>query len=500
MLCYIKRLTKANVRHLKGAPMMKRITRLGLCALAFPLFAASTRAEEHAAAPPTPPPAVITFVPAVTPSDAERAVLERYIAHATAHAAGLTREKVAAQCAESPEMFAWVDFPYLDALLDACALTGDSRHLETFRTAFALYSGLLETGDDGFKGWYGKPIPPRRQADRPDLRIDELQMNFRAVAILSRWVELARRQPEYAKARQATVDEYLELMEKQLFPKWEGRGFFADLGKDGGVYRGLDYPLNNPAEPGVTLSHEKISILVDGLLGLYRVTGNGTYMRRAIQLGTRFKHCLTLKDGHYEWMSWDPAGKWDASRAAGKDAWAIGWIAPDPRGEWYAAAVSIALNLYQHGVVFDDTDLARFVATQKNRCWNGDMTAPVYRTVAGIGKAESKHVQGQFLSHLTALYDPELSQLAFAGPHEAEIAARSANAWGGCVGIAPYVRAKYLLRPLVAAGQKQPFARYGEAFLADPANRAFAENLRFSVTAPGRVTPLKPSQMPGLAN
>ena len=28
----------------------------------------------------------------------------------------------------------------------------------------------------------------------------------------------------------------------------------------------------------------------------------------AIQLGTRFKHCLSLKDGHYEWMSWDPSG------------------------------------------------------------------------------------------------------------------------------------------------------------------------------------------------
>ncbi len=95
-----------------------------------------------------------------------------------------------------------------------------------------------------------------------------------------------------------------------------------------------------------------------------------------------------------------------------------------------------------------------------------------------------------------ALYDPELSNLAFAGPHEAEILARSTNAWGGCVGLSPYVRAKYLLRPLVEK-QRQPFLQYGETFLADPDNRAFAEKLRFTISPPGHVTTLKPSQMPG---
>jgi hypothetical protein len=438
-------------------------------------------------------PASIIFVPSLNLNDRECIVLERYIGHATAYATGLTQEKVKQRCAESPEGFAWVEFPYLNCLLDAYELTGNVQYLDTFKNAFALFTAILETGDDGFKGWYGKPIPPRRPADRPDLRIDELQMNFRAIAVLSRWIDLARRQPDYASANQATITEYLDLMERHLFPKWDARGFFADLNTEGGVYRGLDYPLCNPVKPGTTLSHEKSSIAVNGLLGLYKVTGNSLYMRRAIQLGTRFKHCLSVKDGHYEWMSWEPAGTWDVNPAK-EDAWIIGWIAPDPKAEWYITSVSIAVNLYQYGLVFDDEDMNRFIATQKTRCWNGDMEKPQYRTVAGMSKADNKNIDGIFLSHSLALYDPDLSRLAFAGPHEAGILEQSANSWKGCVGLASYVRAKYLVQPLLAEGKK-PFVRAGEVFLADPGNLAFYEKLKFPVVGAGHVTPLKPSQI-----
>ena len=461
---------------------------LGLSSLAMLGFAAETATNM----PPVTPAAVIQFLPSLKLSPDERTVLERYIGHATAFAVGLKSEKLRKRCADAPEMFAWIDFSSLSCLLDAYELTGDTRHLDTFRNSMSLYLELLTPGDDGFLGWWGKPIEGHPGAkEHPEVRVDELQMNFSAIAILSRWVELARRQPDYAKANTAVIDRYLTLIEDQLYPKWDKRGFFLDLGAEGGSYGGLDYPLNNKDNPGGPLSHEKSSIMVDALLKLHRVTGKAVYLRRAVQLGTRFKHCLSLKDGHYEWMSWEP-GACDAK--PGEDAWRIGWIAPDPKGGWYEAAVSIAMNLYQYGLVFDDTDLARFLVTQKTRCWNGDMNAPIYRTVAGVSHADSKWVEGRFLSLTLALYDPELSKLAFAGPHEAEHLAQSTNDWHGLVGVSGYVRAKYLLRPLMAAGPR-PFARLGESFLADPENRAFCEKLRFSVIAPGHITPLKPSEM-----
>ncbi len=448
------------------------------------------------AEPPVPsaPTGIVQFLPSLKLSPDERTVLERYVGHATAFAAGLKLEKLRTRCAESPEMFAWIDFASLAGLLDAYELTGDTRHLDTFRDGMSLFLELLEPGDDGFLGWWGKPIKGQPgAAEHPDMRIDELQMNFTAIGILSRWVELARRQSDYVKANAAVIDRYLALMEDHLFPKWDKRGFFVDLGAEGASYRGIDYPLNNKDHPGGTLSHVDDSIPLNALLNLYRVTGKAAYLRRAIQLGTRFKHCLSLKDGHYEWMSWDPSGAWDA-KPGKEDVWGVGWIAPDPHGYWYEIAVSIAINLYQCGLVFDDQDLARFLVTQKTRCWNGDLNVPVYRTVAGVSSADNKWVDGRFLSLSLAVYDPELSRLAFAGPHEAEHLAKSTDSWSSLVASGGYVRAKYLLRPLMAAGPR-PFARVGEAFLADPENRAFYEKLRFSVIAPGHITPLKPSEM-----
>ena len=442
---------------------------------------------------PVPPVEKITFAPTLHLEEQNRTVLERYIGHATKYAEALTQEKVSQRCADAPEMFAWVEFPNLDCLLDAYELTGDAKYLDSFKQAFALFSNILKNGDDGFLGWQGKPIPPRRLADNPDLQIDELQMNFRAIGILSRWVELARHNPDYAKSNKEIATQYLELMEKQLFPKWDPRGFFIDLKTEGAIYRGLDYPLCNPKAPGFTLSHEKCSIVVNGLLNLYRVTNNSLYMRRAIQLGTRFKHCLSLKDGHYEWMSWEPGGIWDVSPTK-PDAWIIPWIAPDPKAEWYAAALSIAINLYQYSVVFDDEDMARFIVTQKKRCWNGDFAAPQYRTVGGVSHEENKFVEGRFLSYPLALYDADLTRLAFDGPHEAEVLEQSISPWKGGTALAPYVRSKYLVLPHIA-DEKQPFANFGKAFLADSENRAFYEQLRFKVVEPGRITPLKPSQM-----
>ena len=457
---------------------------LAACCL-FPLYGSEPA--------PVPPDGKITFVPTLQLDEQNRTVLERYIGHATKYADGLTQEKVSQRCADAPEMFAWVEFPNLDCLLDAYELTGDTKYLDTFRQAFALFANILKKGDDGFLGWQGKPIPPRRLADNPDLQIDELQMNFRAIGILSRWVELARRNPDYAQSHKEDISTYLELMEKQLFPKWDTRSFFVDLKAEGAIYRGLDYPLCNSKSPGITLSHEKCSIIVNGLLRLYKVTNNSIYMLRAVQLGTRFKHCLSLKDGHYEWMSWEPGGSWDVSPDK-PDAWRIPWIGPDPKAEWYAAALSIAVNLYQFGVVFDDEDITRFNATHKKRCWNGDFESPQYRTVGGVSHAENKFVEGRFLSYPLALYDADLTRLAFDGPHESEVLEQSTSPWKGGTALASYVQSKYLLRPNIA-DDKQPFASFGKKFLANPENRAFYEPLQFKVIEPGRITPLKPSQM-----
>jgi len=445
------------------------------------------------AAESAPPPPGIQFNKDLNLSDGDRAVLEAFVGHAVNFAGKQTAEGVKAKCLKSPESFAWVDFRALNCLNLAYELTGDTAYLDRLRDTFKLYREAMSTGPDKYLGWYGSPIPPRIPKDNPDIQIDEIQANFRGVSMLAKWVELAKSNPAYAEANAAVIKDYLDLLENHLVPKWDARGFYADVEK-GGVYRGMDYPI----EGGGTLSHEKLSIMVDGLLNLYAVTQNPAYLKRALQVGAWFKASLSLKDGHYEWMSWCPAGKWDVSPDK-PDAWKVGWIAPDPNAEWYVAALSIALRLYQYGLLFDDQDLQRFLKTQKEMCWNGDLEKPEYRTVAGVSPAESKFVKGRFLSNEIAQYDPTLRQLAFSGPNEAEAVANAGSDWKGGINAQSYVREKYLRQPILAKDPK-PFRQLGEQFLADPENRAFYEKLAFEVEAPGAVTPLKPSQATFLAN
>ena len=388
-------------------------------------------------------------------SDHDRHIINQFIQHAVNAANKVETAAIKQKCLDAPEMFAWIDFRNLICLNTAYELSADTKHLDLFRDTFAKYLSLLSKEHDKFLGWYGKPIKPRIQKDRPDLLIDEIQMTFRGISAMCQWIELARSKPAYAEQNQETITTYLTLMEEHLFPKWDARGRFADFNQRGGVYHGLDFPI----EGQVSLSFEKLSMMMDGSLRLYRVTKNPKYMQRALQIGTWFKHHLQLKDGHYEWMSWVPAGTWDVKEG---NKWKPGWVAADPNGPWYIAGVEMAVKLYQHNLLFTEQDLQRFLKTQKEQCWNGDMEKPVYRNVAGVGPADSKWIKGRFLSLALARYDETLHKLAFAGPHEAKQHANASNGWHGGTNAQSYVTHKYL--SAFNQDNPQPYKTLGAAF------------------------------------
>lgn len=395
----------------------------------------------------------------------DRIIADAFINHAKTYAETLTKEKVNAQCIASPEQFAWVEFRYLECLNMAYELTGNSAYLDLLKGRFELFNNSLTESADPFLGWYGKALESRKMdAIRTDGKIDELQTSFRAIGLLSHWVELARNNTTYAEINQTTIDSMIELMTEHLYPKWDARGFYTQIEGHGGVYHGLDYP----SRYDVTLSHEKHAIAVDALLKLHRITGNDTYLKRALEIGTWFKYNLTLVDDHYEWMSWTPAGPWDQSPSE-PDKWKVEWIGPDPNAEWYIASLSIALNLYQHGLLFNGQDLERFIVTQKTQCWNGDLEHPEYRTVTG---AKNKWVKGNFLSYQLAHYDPVLSQLAFHGPHEIDALNNISNAWKGGANAQHYVREKQIMHPIIKKNP-QPYRHIRNLFLSKPENQAF---------------------------
>lgn len=421
----------------------------------------------------------------VIANDNERAVLDAFIGHAK-NAANVNVEKARTKLQEEGvEMFAWVDFKNLDMLNTAYELTGDTQYLDLFKQGFQPYYDMVAEFSDGYRGWQGTPIPPRRDKENPGKQIEELQMTFRGIYILGRWVALAKSNGDYAAANEATIKQYLDLCENDLFPKWDQRGFWTMFPHAGGVYHGLDYPGD-----GTSLSFEKLSIMVEGLLALYDATGNTDYLKRALQIGAWFKSNLILKDGHYEWMSWVPAGPWDIN-PEDPSKWKVSWMANEPNGAWYVTALSIALSLYQRGLLFDDEDLARFVKTQKEMCWNGDLEKPEWRNTAG---ETSKWIKGVFFSFQLAPYDDTLVELGFHGYLADQAFANKDSSWKGGVLANEYLYNKYIILPEIA-NHKQPMAAVGEVFLADAGNKAFYERLKAFALPTTAEPPRAPAMM-----
>jgi hypothetical protein len=319
--------------------------------------------------------------------------------------------------------------------LTAYELTGRAEFLDAFCIGADSFLEIVQE-QNGQKGWYGKPIEPLRHPDKPDLKIFEIQNEFRAVGVLSRFGMIVRNDPNLADRFAAKAKVYLDLAESSLVPKWEN--YYANLANGAGVY--LWHREYAPKIAGITLSHEKQSIIIEGLLNLADATGRPLYRERAERLGKFLKQSMRDVNGHYEWNFWDPAGDWDKA-ADGK---LRHWIGAEPNGFWYAATVGSAVQLYQHGLVFDETDIQKLVRTQMDVCWNGNQQSPVYLMVNG---KKSPKPNERFVAPVLAAWNDTLAQFIYNGPGQAERLKKTDDFWNGGIVAGEWLRGKYIMLP-----------------------------------------------------
>lgn len=426
----------------------------------------------------------------------DQQILAGLLQHAARTPQYLSREhcaRLAEEDAEGTEAIMWRATPYLRMPLTAYELTRDPQYLDAFVSAFENVRAALTTGPDGFLGWYGFADPEYRDPADPDRRIDAVISSFAVTELVSDFVALVDADPELRTRFARQRSEYLDLAENHLVRKHDVRGDYVDLGAQGGVYRTPPVGLK-PSSARLTLPHNKHDIILRALLALHRVTGKDDYLRRAIKLGTRFKRCLTLKDGHYEWNYWDPAGPWDV-HPDDPGRWKH-WIGPEHRGGYYSLSLSQAVLLYQHGLVFDRTDMDRFVRTQLDMCWNGDLERPVWSRVDGT--RPEQYTQGEYIAPALAPFSEKVAEYLFTGPRQERRLSDLSDSWGG-VQAGGWLRAKLLEYP-AAVGGNQPFLAYGQRFLAKQENSELAAKLAFAITEPGYRAPLTPAETGGPAS
>ena len=420
----------------------------------------------------------------------DRQTLAAFVGHTDRLLQRLTPEYCRRLTAEEAEGICWKALPQAAMPLTAYELTGDRRHLETFVRVMANLRSALTPGADGFLGWYGKALPIFQDAAEPDRKVDVIITSFRAAATLCRFIEIIDAEPELAQRHARQRSDYLDLMTKHLVEKWTARGCRVDLGPLGAVYR--TPPGLRDTKARLTLPHNKHAIVLSALAALYRVSGSDEHMAGAVRLAARFKRCLALKDGHYEWNYWDPAGAWDIHPAE-PDKWKH-WIGPEHRGGYYSASLAQAIEMYDHGLVFDRADVDRFLKTQMEMTWNGSLTdARWYRVDRSPGLQ-----QGSYICPALAGFHARIHTFCYEGPRQDERLRQAGHPWQGGPVAAQYLAGKYLAaRPADGTGPAHLAA--GRRFLAKPANAALVRSLSFTVAGAGYRAPRTPRQMKPLA-
>ena len=409
--------------------------------------------------------------PLAMDSESDQLILANFLTHVDGSVARLTSAAVAG--IEQPEDICWTWSQYLRMPLVGFMLTGDGKHLDGFVQATDALLTRLREGPDGYLGFRGLPLPLFRDPANPTAEVDVDIAEFEVAHLMCDFAEVVNADEALRQQYGGHVARYLDLAEQHLAgPKWEARGRYVDLGSQGAVFR-------MPAECGnnrdsLTNPHNKQSKMCRAYLALYRVTGKDEYFRKAVKLGTRFKHTLRLDGDRYLWHYWDPAGDWDRKPNA-PDQWKH-WVGPEHRGGYHALTVAMAVELYDHGVVFDKADIERFLNTQMQICWNGSIDAPEFRTTGGQPVREASHAV--VMASSLARFDPRIWEYCYGSRATQQRLERRNHSWQGGVSAIGYLLSKYL-EPRTAEPTR---AKYGDQFRAKPENAAFLRELEFQVT------------------
>ena len=411
----------------------------------------------------------------------DQPIFDAFLTHVASSAAQCTPQRLAAFAAQ-PEDIVWQASKYVRMPLTAYRLTGDTAHLDDFVARVGALFDELEPGPDGYLGWYGLPLDLFRHPDHPNRHSDVILTSFVVAGLVAELAAEVRDGGELEARHGGAAARYLNIATGHLVEKWDARERYQDLGEHGAVY--ITNARLAPLKSDLTQPHNKHSKIGAALVKLYRVTGNDEYLVKAAKLGARYKRSLSLADNRYLWNYWDPSGVWDIRRDD-RNRWKH-WIGSEHRGGYYSLSLSQAVHLYEHGLVFDEEDIARFLRTQMEVCWDGDLEEPAWRRVDG------EEMDQSYLCSALAAYDASLYEMAFGPAATARRVQQRDHGWHGGVVAGGGLEMKYVTIPRwLTPGASD--AASTEAFRTSERGRQTLARLAYTVTGEGYVAPRHPA-------
>jgi len=406
---------------------------------------------------------------------ADREILAAYLSHVESSGRYCAPQRMA-EFASQPEDITWQASKYIEMPLVAYKLTGETKYLDMFVERMDNLYDCLEQGKDSFMGWYGLPLDLFRHPEYPDRRVDVMLTSFVVSGLMADFAQEVQGDKTLRGNYGETARRYMALVEDHLIKKWDARGRYKDLGETGAVY--ITHSDLKPVKASLTQPHNKHSKIIRALLNVYAATGKDEYLAKAVKLGTRFKHSLTLTDSRYQWNYWDPAGEWDIDPENSR-RWKH-WIGAEHRSGYYSLSLSQAALLYENELVFNRADIDRFVKTQTEVCWNGDMDNPAWARVDG----ESS--ENAYLCSWLAPFDERVCEMAFGDSAQREYLAGKDHSWRGGPVVSGYLEFKYLTYPRWKSETPSELSSPHQE------TQALIKKLAFQVKEPGYQAPMSP--------
>ena len=276
------------------------------------------------------------------------------------------------------EQFGWGINYYAGGFVQGYQRTKDTAWLDGAVKLSEYCIEKMRTGPDGYKGWVGDDQTGR--GTWPDNHVGDAII----FAPMLSFAEVVLKDPELKKKYGEAAEKYVDLAKRDLFEKWDKRGTWKE-DRAWGCYIGWDMVCSKAhpdawrkdTEPCIAEPFNKNNHMGVCALRLFRITGEEKWRERAFKIFAYTKSRFQLVDegafSYYVWNYWEPFGP-ESVDLAKKDTRL--WMNVHGGRPYAAGEIGQMVEAYNTGVVFDKTDIERFLNTNLKVMWNGDKAKP----------------------------------------------------------------------------------------------------------------------------
>ncbi len=276
------------------------------------------------------------------------------------------------------EDFGWHVAFNLGNFVEGYRGTKDAAWLDAGVKAYDYTIGKMSVAPDGYKGWIGAYEYDTKVWS--DVHVSDAILLNHMLA----FAELVLADEKLKKTYGDKANGYIALAKHDFVEKWDKRNTWHEDGPYGIYTQGDKFCAPNDFKAwvkhtddldGISLPFNKQNDAGAVMMKLYRITGDKFYHDRAQKIFAFLKSRLNLAGDYYTWNYWEPFGPWDVDLKK-KDTRL--WMATHPHRNYQIGEVSLIVEAYNTGIVFDQKDIERIINTNLEVMWNQDKAAPKF--------------------------------------------------------------------------------------------------------------------------